>query len=80
MPEEQKKPEPKITLEFTPSEVFQLHLCVVCRSATATVKWTNAGSEQEQGFAQKEIEYLTALTHKLEDALKSVEIPKEETK
>lgn len=57
--------EKKITLELTPTELFQLHLCVVARSANATVKWANACSEQEQEHLQKTIAFLSTITAKL---------------
>ena len=65
----EKNPNELLKLELTRGEMFQLHLCVVNRSATATVKWTNATSKQEQENLQQEIAFLTELTKKLSEVL-----------
>lgn len=65
MAKDKIKPEEVVSLQLTKGELFQLHLCVVCRSATATVKWTNATSKEEQTALQQEIAFLTVLTEKL---------------
>ena len=70
--------EKKITLELTPSELFQLNLCVASRSADATIKWANACSEQEQNHCQKIIMFLNGLSAKLQAELKKVENNAEE--
>lgn len=80
MAEEEKKiveepkqnTEPKATLELSASELFQLHLCVVCRTSDTTIKWANASSKQEQEHCQKVIAYLTGLTMKLQQKLKEI--------
>lgn len=63
--------EEMIDVRFSRGQLFQLHLCVVCRSAVATAKWTNATSEQEQTALQGEIQFLTELTNLIDGALKN---------
>ena len=80
MAEEEKKVEEqeKIALEFTPAELFQLHLCVVCRTSDATIKWANACSESEQNHSQKIIQFLTGIEHKIEGKLREYEQQKKQ--
>ena len=73
MAEEQKLEQEKITLEFTPAELFQLHLCVVCRTSDCTIKWANACSEAEQTHSQKIIQFLTGIEQKIEGKLREYE-------
>ena len=59
-----------ITAEFKRSELFQMNLSVISRSAYATQKWASACSQQEQEQLQNEISYLTELSKKLEELIK----------
>lgn len=67
----QQVAEEVINFKVTKGQLFQLHLCVVCRSAVATAKWTNATSEQEQTALQGEIQYLSELTSLINGVLKN---------
>lgn len=66
----EKREEKIIKCEFKESELFQLHLCVISRSAYATQKWASACSAEEQQQLQSEIAYCTNLTNKLAELLK----------
>jgi len=61
----------ELTLTLKRSELFQIHLSLVCRSAAATQKWCNATSADEQNVLQGTIQYLTNLTEKLDGVLKN---------
>lgn len=68
-----KMADEEVTVTFKKSELFQLHLCIVARSAAATIKWANATSADEQNVLQGTIQYLTNLTEKINEALKNGE-------
>lgn len=55
----------KVTCEFLQSELFQIHLAIISRSAYATQKWASACSEEEQKQMQSEIDFLNKLTQKV---------------
>ena len=68
----------KVTCEFTQSELFQMHLAVISRSAYATQKWASACSEEEQKQMQSEIDFLNKLTQKIIGILSASNIPEGE--
>lgn len=68
---EQPKTEAPIKVELLPSEIFQLNLCVACRSAYCTEKWANALSKEEQEGTERQLDYLTRLSTKLQSMLKN---------
>ena len=57
--------EKKIVVEFTKSELFQIHLSLISRSAFATMKWASASNEEDSKQMQGEINFLTELTTKV---------------
>lgn len=67
MPE--KKENDILTLQLSRAELFQIHLSIVCRSAAATIKWSNATSKEEQDNLRGEIGFLTELTKKVSEVL-----------
>lgn len=72
MNEETKQPnkEERVAVMLARSDVFQLNLCVVARLSAAQMKFANAYCEEEQKAAESLINYLTALSAKLSEALK----------
>jgi len=68
MPEKQE--ESNVVLELKPSEIFQLHLCVLNRMGNAQIKFCNAHNEEEQKTAEGLLAYLTILDNKIVKALK----------
>ena len=69
MADETKKEAPKadevLTLQLTREEVFQLHLCVVCRHSVASVQLVNALNEAETNGATGLTNFLEALDKKV---------------
>ena len=61
--------EKTISIELTETELSQLYLCAVARTAFATQKWTCASSAEEQKNLESQIAYLNALTSKLQSQL-----------
>lgn len=82
MAEETKQQTDKeITLTLKESEIFQLNLCVMCRSAYATQKWSCASSKVEQDSCEAQLQYLGQLSTKLKTLLiENGGVENEETK
>ena len=66
------KNDPTIKIELKVSELFQLHLSVISRSAFATQKWASVANAEEQTQMQNEIAFLGELDKKLIDILNDV--------
>jgi len=73
MPNEEKKEEVKVNLELAPSEIFQMHLCVLTRMGDVQIKFCNAHNEAEQKSAEGLLTYLTMLDTKILNAIKELE-------
>ena len=69
--EVKKEADPKevLTLQLTREDIFQLHLCVVCRHSVASLKLVNALNEQETKGATGLTNYLQHLDQSLFKAL-----------
>lgn len=61
----------EITVTFKKSELFQLNLCILTRSAAVAIKLNNTTSSDERNALQDTIQYLTNLSEKIERILKS---------
>lgn len=74
MPKEEKIEEKNISIELKPSEIFQLHLCVLNRMGNAQIKFCNACNEEEQKTAEGLLTYCQKLDIKLLNALKGEQV------
>lgn len=55
-----------VNVELSMSELFQLNLCIACRSAYCTTKWANAANPEEQKYTEAQLEYLSKLATKIQ--------------